>query len=108
MEMMTMDLFEGLRNYMDSPKGQAYQLAEELTSPVLEKSCVDIKHRKIILPDQLPLSIEETAQYLAKQFDLGQNATLSCLVGWLTLKYEPTGLSDVVLKRRLQVAIELK
>ena len=60
----------------------------------LEKASVDARERRILWPDGVRLSIEDTAHRIHAELDAPLDAVQFHVVSWLEITYEPEGLDD--------------
>jgi hypothetical protein len=60
----------------------------------LAEASVDARARKIVWPDGVRLSIEDTARRVHSESGAPLDRVQSHVVGWLEMSYEPEGLDE--------------
>lgn len=88
------DFFEGFSQWLDSEQGEASLEAMEAVAQALQGADVDIEKRRIVWPDGKKLTIDRTAQRIQKLSGADLKAIKSHVIGWLEMKFEPTGLDE--------------
>ena len=86
---------EGLLDWMHSPEGQLSDQVRETVWPLLEKTDVDAKQRKIVWEDGKRLSITESVQRIhAEHPHLPLELIEERLISWLEMEFAPAGYSE--------------
>jgi hypothetical protein len=86
---------EDLLSWMGSPDGQSAIESIDILWPILEKSDVDAKSRKIIWPDGQRLSILESVQRIhAAHPEFTPDLIEERLIGWLEGGFAPSTYSE--------------
>ncbi len=88
------DFMEGFAQWMESEEGLQSQEAVDCVYNALDGASVDISEKKIIWSDGQRLTIEQSAERIHREMNLGQDAIINHIIGWLQMGYVPEGLDD--------------
>ena len=88
------DFMEGFAQWLESEEGLESLDAVDCVYNALDGASVDIAKKKIIWSDGQRLTIEQSAERIRKEMNLGQDTIVNRVIGWLQMGYVPEGLDD--------------
>src|SRR3990172_8753200 len=88
------DFMEGFAQWLESEEGLESLDAVDCVYNALDGASVDIAEKKIIWSDGQRLTIEQSAERIHRETNLGPDAIISHVIGWLQMEYVPEGLDD--------------
>lgn len=88
------DFMEGFGQWLESEEGLQSLEAVDCVYSALDGASVDISEKKIIWSDGQRLTIEQSAERIRREMDLGQDAIVNHVIGWLQMGYVPEELDD--------------
>jgi hypothetical protein len=88
------DFMEGFAQWLESEEGLQSLEAVDCVYNALDGASVDISEKKIIWSDGQRLTIEQSAERIHSEMNLGQDAIINHIIGWLQMGYVPEGLDD--------------
>jgi predicted heme/steroid binding protein len=88
------DFIEGFAQWLESEEGLQSQEAVDCVYNALDGASVDISEKKIIWSDGQRLTIEQSAERIHSEMNLGKDAIINHIIGWLQMEYVPEGLDD--------------
>ena len=88
------DFMEGFGQWLESEEGLQSMDAVDCVYSALDGASVDIAEKKIIWSDGQRLTIEQSAERIHREMNLGQDTIANRVIGWLQMGYVPEGLND--------------
>ena len=88
------DFMEGFAQWLESEEGLESLDAVDCVYNALDGASVDIAEKKIIWSDGQRLTIEQSAERIHREMNLGQDTIANRVIGWLQMGYVPEGLND--------------
>jgi len=88
------DFMEGFAQWLESEEGMESLDAVDCVYNALDGASVDIAEKKIIWSDGQRLTIEQSAERIHREMNLGQDTIANRVIGWLQMGYVPEGLDD--------------
>jgi len=85
---------EGFAQWLESEEGLQSLEAVDCVYNALDGASVDISEKKIIWSDGQRLTIEQSAERIHSEMNLGKDAIINHIIGWLQMEYVPEGLDD--------------
>ena len=88
------DFMEGFAQWLESEEGLQSMEAVDCVYDALDGASVDISEKKIIWSDGQRLTIEQSAERIHNEMNLGRDILINQIIGWLQMEYVPEGLND--------------
>lgn len=80
--------------WLDSPEGEESMDVLDCVFNSLDGATVDPLKKRIIWPDGVSLSLDQSVERIMKDSGFKKQVILNHLIGWLQMEYIPEGLNE--------------